>query len=78
MATSKIQTMVWIYCPGQAGVSGNERVDSVSSISPICVIVRMGMAEFTQAITDSLAKGTASTRNSDSEGGMTSNKKQSN
>lgn len=74
MATSKIQTMVWIYCPGQAGVSGNERVDSVSSSSPICVIVRMGMAEFTQAITDSLAKF----RNSDSEGGMTSNKKQSN
>lgn len=42
---SNILDVVWIYCPGQAGIHGNERVDSLVSRAPITGILRNDKAE---------------------------------
>ena len=34
MSTIKLQKIIWIYCPGHAGVKGNERADKLAGKTP--------------------------------------------
>ena len=41
----RLQRLLWIYCPGHAGVSGNERVDRLTSTADITPGLQLGRAE---------------------------------
>ena len=41
MHSLRLHRLLWIYCPGHAGVSGNERVDGLASTSGL----QLGRAE---------------------------------
>lgn len=49
--------MVCIYCLGRAGVSGNERADSLAPRAPISGILRMDRVGKMQEITGNLVRG---------------------
>ena len=40
-----LQRLLWIYCPGQAGVSGNGRADRMASTTDITSGLQLGRAE---------------------------------
>ena len=41
----RLQRLLWIYCPGHAGVSGNERADRLASTADITSGLQLGRAE---------------------------------
>ena len=41
----RLQRLLWIYCPGHAGVSGNERADRLASTADITFGLQLGRAE---------------------------------
>ena len=45
MHSLRLQTLLWICCPGHAGVSGNERADRLASTADITCILHCGRAE---------------------------------
>ena len=44
-AMHSLQRLLWIYCPGHAGVSGNERADRLASTADITSGLQLGRAE---------------------------------
>ena len=45
MHSLRLQRLLWIYCPGQAGVRGNERADRLASTADITSGLRRGRTE---------------------------------
>ena len=45
MHSLRQQRLLWIYCPGHAGVSGNERADRLASTAAITSGLQLGRAE---------------------------------
>ena len=45
MHSLRLQRLLWIYCPGHAGVSGNERADRLASTADIKSGLQLGRAE---------------------------------
>ena len=45
MHSFRLQRLLWIYCPGHAGVSGNERADRLASTADITSGLQLGRAE---------------------------------
>ena len=45
MHSLQLQRLLWIYCPGHAGVSGNERADRLASTANITPGLQLGRAE---------------------------------
>ena len=41
----RLQRLLWIYCPGHAGVRGNERLDRLASTADITSGLQLGRAE---------------------------------
>ena len=39
MHSLRLQRLLWIYCPGHAGVSGNERADRLASTADITALI---------------------------------------
>ena len=44
MHSLQLQTLLWIYCTGHAGVSGNERADRLASTADITSGLKLGRA----------------------------------
>ena len=42
MHSLRLQRLLWIYCPGHAGVSGNERADRLASTADITSGLQVG------------------------------------
>ena len=49
MHSLRLQRLLWIYCPGHAGVSGNERADRLASTADITSGLQLGRAECFEA-----------------------------
>ena len=49
-----LQRLLWIYCPGHAGVSGNERADRLASTADITSGLQLGRAEMFRGLRDFL------------------------
>ena len=49
---SALQNFVWIYSPGHAGVSGNERADTLASNAPVEGTLRMDKGDILRSIND--------------------------
>ena len=47
--------LLWIYCPGQAGVSGNERADRLASTADITSGLQLGRAEVLRGLRNFLS-----------------------
>ena len=45
MHSLRLQRLLWIYCPGHTGVSGNEQVDRLASTADITSGLQLGRAE---------------------------------
>ena len=45
MHSLRLQRLLWIYCPGHAGVSGNELADRLASTADITSGLQLGRAE---------------------------------
>ena len=45
MHSLRLQDLLWIYCPGHAGVSGNRRADKLASTADITAGLQLGRAE---------------------------------
>ena len=45
MHSLRLQRLLWIYCPGRAGVSGNERADRLASTADITPGLQLDRAE---------------------------------
>ena len=45
MHSLRLQRLLWIYCPGHAGVSGNERAVKLASTADITSGLQLGRAE---------------------------------
>ena len=45
MHSLRLQRLLWIYSPGHAGVSGNERADRLASTADITSGLQLGRAE---------------------------------
>ena len=45
MHSLQLQRLLWIYCPGHAGVSGNERADRLASTADITSGLQLGRTE---------------------------------
>ena len=45
MHSLRLQRLLWIYCPGHVGVSGNERTDRLASTIDITSGLQLGRAE---------------------------------
>ena len=45
MHSLRLQRLLWVYCPGHAGVSGNERADRLASTADITSGLQLGRAE---------------------------------
>lgn len=52
METSNLQKLVYAYCAGHAGVSGNERADCLASRALIIGALKMGISDILRSITD--------------------------
>ena len=50
MHSLRLQRLLWIYCPGHAGVSGNERSDRLASTADITSGLQLGRAEVLQGL----------------------------
>ena len=45
MHNLRLHRLLWIYCPGHAGVSGNERADRLVRTADITSVLQLGRAE---------------------------------
>ena len=54
MSSLWLQRLLWIYCPGHAGVSGNERADRLASTADITSGLQLGRAEVLRGLRDFL------------------------
>ena len=45
MHSLRLQRLLWIYCPGRAGVNGNEWADRLASTADITFSLQLGRAE---------------------------------
>ena len=52
MHSLRLQTLLWIYCPGHAGVSGNELTDRLASTSDITSGLQLGRAEVLRGLSN--------------------------
>ena len=50
MHSLRLQRLLWIYCPGHAGVSGNERADRLASTAHITCGLQLGRAEMLRGL----------------------------
>ena len=50
-----LQRLLWIYCPGHAGVSGNERADRLASTADITSGLQLGRAEVLRGLRNFLS-----------------------
>ena len=46
----RLQRLLWIYCPGHVGVSGNERADRLASTEDITSDLQLGRAEMLRGL----------------------------
>ena len=51
----RLQRFLWIYCPGHAGVSGNERADRLASTADITSGLQLGRAEVLRGLRNFLS-----------------------
>ena len=49
MKKLSIQKLLWIYCPGHAGVKGNDRADQLAGKATITTGLRLGKSEVLRA-----------------------------
>ena len=54
MHSLRLQRLLWIYCPGHAGVSGNEQADRLASTADITSGLQLGRADVLRGLRDSL------------------------
>ena len=54
MHSLRLQRLLWIYCPGHAGVSGNERADRLVSTADITSGLQLGRTEVLRGLRDFL------------------------
>ena len=55
MHSLPLQRLLWIYCPGHAGVSGNERADRLASTADITSGLQLGRAEVLRGLRNFLS-----------------------
>src|SRR5579871_6638699 len=55
--SSKLRRLLWIYCPGHAGVRGNERADSLASRAPIMGDITMDKSNVLRSLHDHFLRG---------------------
>ena len=55
MHSLRLQRLLWIYCPGHAGVSGNERTDRLASTADITSGLQLGRAEVLRGLRNFLS-----------------------
>ena len=55
MHSLRLQRLLWIYCPGHAGVSGNERADRLASTVDITSGLQLGRAEVLRGLRNFLS-----------------------
>ena len=55
MHSLRLQRLLWIYCPGHAGVSGNERADRLASTADITSSLQLGRAEVLRGLRNFLS-----------------------
>ena len=55
MHSLRLQRLLWIYCPGHAGVSGNERADGLASTADITSGLQLGRAEVLRGLRNFLS-----------------------
>ena len=55
MHSLRLQRFLWIYCPGHAGVSGNERADRLASTADITSGLQLGRAEVLRGLRNFLS-----------------------
>ena len=51
----RLQRLLWIYCPGHAGVSGNERADRLASTADITSGLQLGRTEVLRGLRNFLS-----------------------
>ena len=52
----RLKRLLWIYCPGHAGVSGNERADRLAGTADITSGLLLGRAEVLRGLRSFLSK----------------------
>ena len=57
MHSLQLQRLVWIYCPGHSGVSGNEQADRLASTAYITSDLQLGRAEVLRGLMNFLNFG---------------------
>ena len=57
MQSLRLQRLLWIYCPGHTGVSGNGRADRLASTADITSGLRPGRAEVLRGLRNFLNMG---------------------
>ena len=55
MHSLRLRRLLWIYCPGHAGVSGNERADRLASTADITSGLQLGRAEVLRGLRNFLS-----------------------
>ena len=55
MHSLRLQRLLWFYCPGHAGVSGNERADRLASTADITSGLQLGRAEVLRGLRNFLS-----------------------
>ena len=55
MHSLQLQRLLWIYCPGNAGASGNERADRLASTADITSGLQLGRAEVLRGLRNFLS-----------------------
>ena len=45
MHSLRLQRLLWLYCPGHAGVNGNERADRLASTADVTADLQLGRPE---------------------------------
>ena len=55
MHSLRLQRLLWIYCPGHAGVSGNERAGRLASTADITSGLQLGRAEVLRGLRNFLS-----------------------
>ena len=55
MHSLRLQRLLWIYCPGHAGVSGNERADRLASTADITSGLQLGRAQVLRGLRNFLS-----------------------
>ena len=55
MHSLRLQRLLWTYCPGHAGVSGNERADRLASTTDITSGLQLGRAEVIRGLRNFLS-----------------------